>query len=85
MDFSNSVILPREDFVELQEAAWNAPDLTTKDRVANSVQAFVYCAFGAGMIAAGTWGWATAVEWHEKKASERRLREAELAKKATQQ
>lgn len=68
---AESVIMPREDFLELSEAAWNQPTPTLGQRAATTVQTTLFCAALAGAVAAASWGWATAVEWHEQRSFER--------------
>lgn len=81
---SNSVIMPREDFIELSEAAWNQPTPSAGERVAGTLQTTVVCAALAGMVAGASWGWATAAEWLEEKRFQRELRRKESEKSATQ-
>ena len=66
-DLSNSVIMPQEDFLMLQEAAWNQPKVTIGDRVATDVQTLVFCTILGGAILAVTWGWHKAADWREEK------------------
>lgn len=71
MDFSNSVILPREDFIELQTAAWDQPDMTVGDRASSIVQTTMVLAIVSSAIVAARWGWAKAADWQEQKNFER--------------
>jgi len=64
-DLSNSVIIPREDFLELQASAYNPNDTTLKTRAATTVQTTLVFAGMAGAMTAGTWGWAKAMDWLE--------------------
>lgn len=74
MDLSNHVILPREDFIELQTAAWNQPQLPVKDRFVNTANTSLVFMAMAGAVTLGTLGWAKAVEWKEEKAFQRKMR-----------
>lgn len=76
MDFSNSVILPREDFVELQEAAWSNDPQPTAERIASVAQTFTVFAIVTGAVLAMSWGYHAAADWRERKAFERRLKQA---------
>ena len=67
MDFSNSVILPREDFVELQTAAWDQTPPTASERAASILHTTILVGSIAGAVTAGTWGWAKAVDWLEER------------------
>jgi len=78
MDLSNSVIIPREDFLELQQVAWSQTPTEGKERVASVVQTAAVFAIIAAAITAGTWGWAKAMEWREKKSFERMTHEPEF-------
>lgn len=73
MDLENSVILPREDFLELQAVAWNQPPATRKERAESVTQSTLIFAGIAAAWAAGTWGWVTAMEWKAKRDFERSL------------
>jgi hypothetical protein len=73
MDLSNSVILPRDDFAELQEAAWNQPAATLKERAGGTAQMLIICAGIAGAITAASWGWAKAMDWREEKELQRAM------------
>lgn len=68
MNLENSVILPREDFVELQEAAWAQPTATLGNRVASTLQTTIICFSAAAAVTAGTWGWAKACDWKDERA-----------------
>lgn len=55
MDFSKSVIMPREDFQELEIAAWDHHPTPTSERIAQSIQtslvfAGMSAAFSVGML-----------------------------------
>lgn len=67
MDLSNHVIVPLEDFHELQATAYNQPTPTASERVGSSLQTIVFCAAAAAAVTGASWGWATAVDWIEEK------------------
>lgn len=80
MDLSNSVIMPRDDFDELTNAAYSNQHVPFKDRAASTAQTtFVFAAL-AGAVTAGAWGCTKAVDWLE----ERRLKR-DLARRETKQ
>lgn len=82
MDLSNSVILPREDFVELQTAAWdNIHPTTNSERLGSIAQTTAVFVVIALAVTAGSWGYAQAKVWSEKKSSAIRIAEADLMKK----
>lgn len=81
MDLSNHVILPREDFIELQTAAWDHPQLPVKDRFVNTANTSLVFLAMAGAVTLGTLGWAKALEWREEKAFQREARRREMEKK----
>lgn len=71
-ELSNSVIIPREDFVELQTAAFDnshVPD--ARERVAQTLQTAGFFGIMAGAVVAATWGYATGVDWLEKRRQKR--------------
>lgn len=71
-ELSNSVIMPREDFLELQAVAYdNSHVPTLGERAANTGQALVVFAGIAAAVTAGTWGWAAARDWFERRQTER--------------
>ena len=74
LDFANSVIMPREDFIELQTAAWDTTPTTVGTRIASTVQTTLVCAVLAGAFTAGCWGWAKATDWLEEKNYQRETR-----------
>jgi len=80
MDFSNSVIIPRDDFVELETAAYSQTNKSIKDRSLDTVQASVIIVVIGGAFAASAWAWAKANDWYEKKAREKRLLDSESKK-----
>jgi hypothetical protein len=74
MDLSNSVIIPREDFLELQAVAWDSTPPAAKERIGSTIQTTFICMGVAAAVSAGTWGYATAMNWKD----ERTLRRAML-------
>jgi hypothetical protein len=74
MDFSNSVILPREDFVELQEAAWSQTPTSAGDRAANTAQTAVVLLLCSGAVTLGAWGWYKAMNWYDEQDLKRALK-----------
>lgn len=83
MDLSNSVILPREDFLEMQEVAWNQPPVSFKDRSSSVAQTTLIVFVTAAAFTVGRWGWVTATDWYEKKAQAREIERASEAAKNT--
>jgi hypothetical protein len=73
MDFSNSVLVPRDDFMEMQEAAFSTPPLSTKDRIATTATTVVVSAALAGAVTAAAWGWYKAMDWYDKRAIARQI------------
>jgi len=72
MELSQSVIMPREDFQELQIAAWDN-DQTLGDRVATIVQTTIVITIVATAFAGGTWAYAKAMTWKDQKTHEREM------------
>jgi len=71
----NHVVLPREDFIELNTAANTDP--TVADRVASTTQTFfVFGALAAGVTGAA-YGIAKATDWLEERRYKRTVRLAE--------
>lgn len=71
---SDSVILPREDFLELQAVAFdNTYNPTLGERVAQTLQTAGIFGSMAAAVVVGSWGWAKAMEWREQKQHERFL------------
>lgn len=69
---NESVIMPREDFLELSEAAWNQPTPTLGERAATTVQTTLVFAGMAAAVTAGTYGWAKAIDWLEMRRAARK-------------
>lgn len=81
-NFDNSVILPREDFLELQSAAYDQDQPSAAQRVATTIQ---ITAISAGMAAAygiGVWTYAKALDWKDERSHKREMEmlKAKLAK-----
>lgn len=76
-NLSNSVILPREDFLELQAAAYNPNDTTLATRVASTTQTTIVFAVLAGAVTAGSFGVAKAMDWYEERSLKRWMRKRE--------
>lgn len=77
-DLSNHVILPREDFVELQQAAWDQPDVPFKKQMQNTANMTLFMFGAAAAVGFGTLTWAKAVDWLEERQLKRKMREAEI-------
>ena len=68
MDFSNSVIMPREDFIELSTVAFdNNNPVPIKERLATTAQTTATCAIIGSAFVLGTWGYVKAHDWLEEK------------------
>lgn len=78
-NLENSVILPREDFLELQQVAWDQNPPSTKERIASTAQTTAVCFVMAGAFGAGTWAWAKAVDWRDERKFKREMAKAEKA------
>lgn len=73
-DLSNSVIMPREDFIELSTAAFdNSHVPSVGERVGTTVQTTMVFAGIAAAVTAGSWGWAKAMEFLEEKRFQREM------------
>lgn len=77
MDLENSVILPMEDFTELQATAFGQ-NLTPRDRVANVATTTIMVFVFAGAITAGSYGVAKVMDWKEERKFQREMRKAGL-------
>lgn len=78
MKLSESVILPREDFIELQTAAWDQKPISVKEQAKSVVQTYVVFAGLAAFSTAGIWGWAKIMDWKEERALARTLHDQEF-------
>lgn len=67
MNLSESVILPREDFIELQTAAWDQTPPSLSTRAAQSAQTTYVCVMLATVVVGATWGCTKAVDWLENR------------------
>lgn len=74
IDFSNSVIMPREDAQELMLTAFDQ-HTSLGERAASVVQTALVCASLAGAFAAATWSWVKAMK---------KLEDAKLANTITE-
>ena len=74
MDLSNSVIIPKEDFYELETAAYTSPPTTTASKVGTTVQFLLFFAAATAAGSAMSWQWAKANDWLDEKQTERKLR-----------
>jgi|SRR5881398_918091 len=77
LDLSNSVILPREDYQELSEAAWNQTPTAIKDRLAQTAQTTIVCTLLVGAISGGMYVYYKLQSKLEDKKHEQRLAEIE--------
>ena len=73
-NLSESVIMPREDFIELSTVAFDNHHVpSASERVGTTLQTTAVFAGIAAAVTAGSWGWAKAITWREKKQHEREL------------
>jgi hypothetical protein len=72
------VVLPREDFLELQEAAMTAVPLSGKDRLGSVLQTTAVFTGIAVAFTASVWGWVKAKDWLEERNFQRRVRAGEI-------
>lgn len=79
-ELKDSVILPREDFLELQAETYRPNPTTRKDRMEATAQTFAFCAIVAAAVTAGSFGWAKAMEWRESKTFAREMRRIEMGR-----
>lgn len=73
MNLADSVIIPREDFAELEAVAYNQDPTPLGERVASTVQTTLVLAGMAAAVTAGSWGWAKAMDWLETKRHNRTI------------
>jgi len=78
MDLSNHVIVPREDFIELQEVAYNQPTPSLGERAASTAQTTLVFAGIAAALTAGSYGWAKAMDWREERQLRRHMAKRKL-------
>lgn len=73
-DLSNSVILPREDFLEMSQVAFDNQHVPSAgERTASVLQTTAVFGVMAGAIAAATWGYAKAIDWRDSRQHTRAL------------
>ena len=72
------VVLPREDFLELQEAAMTAPTMTGSERLGSLLQTTGVLTGVALAFTASAWGWVKAKDWLEERHFQRRVRSGEI-------
>lgn len=75
------VVLPKDNYLELQEAAFLSPAMTTQERLGSMAQVAVIFASIAGAATASVWGWAKAKDWLEERNFQRRVRSGEIHEK----
>lgn len=79
-DLNNSVIMPREDFIELSSVAFDNSHIPSAgERIGSVVQATAVLSAFAGSITAIGWGISKAIDWNEKRKHERKLAELQFA------
>lgn len=77
-DFSNSVIMPREDFIELTAVAYdNSHVPTLGERVAQTTQTTAIFGGMTLAVVGASWGWAKAMDWLEERNYKRKIRALE--------
>lgn len=77
MNLSDSVILPREDFIELQTVAWNQPPQSASERIASITHTTTIVAVLTVAWGAGCWAWYKAMAKLEDKKLANSLTELE--------
>lgn len=78
MDFSKSVIMPREDFEELQIAAWSQIPTPAGERVAGIIHTSTVLGVIGVVFSVCTWTWYKAAEKLEQKKHENKIAEIDL-------
>lgn len=78
MELSESVIMPREDFLELQVAAWDQTPPTLSTRVAQATQATYVCVMLGAVVVGVTWGMTKAVDWLDERELKRQIRKEKI-------
>jgi len=72
----NSVIMPREDFMELSQVAFDNSHVPGfGERAGQVTQTTFILGAVAGAFVACAWGWAKAMDWYETRQHERSLAE----------
>ena len=78
-DLSSSVIMPREDFIELSTVAFdNSHVPTAGERAGTVLQTFGIFAGMAAAVAGTTWVCTKAVDWLEERRLKRKLADAQF-------
>jgi hypothetical protein len=78
-DLNNSVIMPREDFIELSTVAFdNSHVPTAGERIGSVVQATMVMGAFAGAVTAIAWGCGKAADWYENRKHERLIAELQF-------
>jgi hypothetical protein len=77
MDLSNSVILPREDFFELQAAASEPSPQSFGQKMGSSVATSTFVVVTGATFVGASWGWAKAMDWLDGRRNERKYRKPE--------
>lgn len=83
-ELNNSVLIPRDDFLELQLAAFNNGPTPPGERIATTVQTAVVFTMIAGTIAGGSWAFYKARDWFEQKSFARQKESDYKFKTSTQ-
>lgn len=76
-DLGNSVILPREDYDELQSNA-NGTTPTTSERIASVLHTSAIFGSMAGAVLGASWAYSWARDWRERRQHERQMKQAEF-------
>jgi len=75
-DLANSVILPREDFIELSTVAFDNHRIPSiGERTAQAAQTTIVLSALAGAATVAAWGVMAANDWFERRQYERKLAE----------
>ena len=74
----NSVIIPREDFSKLQDAAYEQAPQTASEHFLGVLHSAGVAASLATAFVAAVWGWAKAMEWRDNKVHERLMIEKQF-------
>lgn len=77
MDLSNSVVMPREDFIELSTAAWDHHPTPPSERFAQTLQTSTIFMAMAAAFSVGTWVWYRLMSQLEKEKLEHRIAAAD--------
>ena len=77
MRLSDSVIIPRAEFEELEFAAYTSPKKNIQERAIDTVQASVLIVVTGAVMGVVTWVWVKTQDKIDEKNRQRRLREDE--------